>query len=230
MYFAFDSDDLSPRSREKLRGNLDVLSKCPGTLVRLDGFADWVGAPSYNRPLSQRRAEAVRNFYVSNGFDADRFLIRGNGEIQPPCPSSRATDRGCRAFRRVESVIVVREAVAGNGVGGKKSSGKVDRPAASSASPAGQPPGRAHWALVVASLSTRDRAEDAAQTFRARLPELADKIQVYEDAPRRHRVVLRTFRSPEDARRLQRRYGTDLPSDTWMVKIDSSDGGVWAQR
>jgi OmpA family len=44
------------------------------------GHADIRGAKSYNLKLSERRAEAVKNFLVSKGVPADKIQVRADGK------------------------------------------------------------------------------------------------------------------------------------------------------
>ena len=60
----------------------------------------------YNLDLSQRRADAVRDFLIENGIRAERITARGEGEEKAVAPN--ATTEGRRENRRVE-VIVPRE-------------------------------------------------------------------------------------------------------------------------
>jgi outer membrane protein OmpA-like peptidoglycan-associated protein len=52
--------------------------------------------------LSQRRAEAVRNYLISKGIAADRLTAKGYGESQPV--ADNATDEGRFKNRRVELI------------------------------------------------------------------------------------------------------------------------------
>ena len=58
--------------------------QCPGTpagaKVDITGFADSRGPESYNMKLSERRAEAVREYLEQAGLDAERLSARGYGE------------------------------------------------------------------------------------------------------------------------------------------------------
>jgi len=69
----------------------------------IEGHTDSTGSDSYNQELSQRRAEAVRNFLVSNGITGDRIVARGYGESYPVTVNT--TEAGRQQNRRVEVVI-----------------------------------------------------------------------------------------------------------------------------
>ncbi len=72
--------------------------------VEVAGHTDSSGAESFNKSLSQKRANAVRKRVVSlGGFDSSKFKAMGYGESQPI--SSNATRTGRAENRRVEFKI-----------------------------------------------------------------------------------------------------------------------------
>ena len=54
-----------------------------GKAVRIEGHADASGAPAVNLPLSQRRAEAVRDYLVELGADPSMIVPVGVGANAP---------------------------------------------------------------------------------------------------------------------------------------------------
>jgi OOP family OmpA-OmpF porin len=62
-----------------------------------------VGSDKSNLDLSQQRAEAVRDFLIKNGIDAERIEARGYGEAAPV--ASNDTEAGRQQNRRVEIVF-----------------------------------------------------------------------------------------------------------------------------
>jgi OmpA-OmpF porin, OOP family len=60
-------------------------------LVHVDGHADRLGSPQYNQQLSEKRAEAVRAYLVSKGFDAAKIETLGSGKTNPvkSCPDQK---------------------------------------------------------------------------------------------------------------------------------------------
>ncbi len=67
------------------------------------GHTDSTGSNEYNQGLSERRADAARNFLVGAGLDPDRVTAVGRGEEEPIADNS--TDAGRQANRRVEVAI-----------------------------------------------------------------------------------------------------------------------------
>jgi outer membrane protein OmpA-like peptidoglycan-associated protein len=70
--------------------------------VEVDGYTDSRGKDKYNLKLSQRRAEAVRNYLISKGVAADRLTAKGFGETKPVADNKTAEGRFKN--RRVELV------------------------------------------------------------------------------------------------------------------------------
>jgi hypothetical protein len=56
--------------------------------VRLEGFADRAGGATGNQRLSERRAQAAKDFLVEHGVESDRIMVFGHGEASdhPPAP------------------------------------------------------------------------------------------------------------------------------------------------
>ncbi len=81
---------------EQLKGNSDVR-------IAIEGHTDSVGNDEKNMELSEKRANAVRDYLVSNGVPAERVTATGKGEADPV--ASNKTAAGRLQNRRVELVI-----------------------------------------------------------------------------------------------------------------------------
>ena len=92
--FEFDRATLTPEARAKLDQEIVARAKDLGTisLVHVDGHADRLGSHEYNQRLSERRAEAVRAYLVSRGFDASKIETLGSGKTNPvkSCPDQKS--------------------------------------------------------------------------------------------------------------------------------------------
>lgn len=81
----FDFDKSVIRSDAK--GNLDALiDKLKGVnleVVIVVGHADRIGTDAYNMRLSARRAEAVKQYFISRGIPSARLQSEGRGEREP---------------------------------------------------------------------------------------------------------------------------------------------------
>jgi outer membrane protein OmpA-like peptidoglycan-associated protein len=83
-----------------------LLKDRPRSTIYIEGYTDSSGPESYNLDLSQRRADAVRDFLIDSGISPNRIVTRGYGEADPVAAND--TIAGRRENRRVE-VIVPRE-------------------------------------------------------------------------------------------------------------------------
>jgi len=103
VLFEYDKADLKPGAMRSLEPLMTFLREHPDRTLVIEGYTDSTGTDSYNLELSQRRAEAVRNFLSSHGISADRILARGYGESYPV--TTNTTEAGRQQNRRVEVII-----------------------------------------------------------------------------------------------------------------------------
>lgn len=106
LYFGFDEDEMSPRTRRQLEIVSNILKSDPGKKITLSGHADALGTKEYNSSLSARRAEVVRDFLVTAGVSAPQIILLAKGASQPRRPNITETGEdypdGRRANRRTE--------------------------------------------------------------------------------------------------------------------------------
>lgn len=82
----------------KIKGTEGVVS------IRIEGHTDNIGSASYNKKLSYKRANSLKEYLVRrHGVDPDIFVVKGYGEEKPV--ASNKTANGRRKNRRV--VIIV---------------------------------------------------------------------------------------------------------------------------
>ena len=98
--FDFDSARLTPNARTILRNVAERLAYHHKTEVEISGHTDSVGSRAYNQRLSERRAEAVRDYLIELGVDAERLTAVGFGPEQPI--ASNDTEEGREVNRRIE--------------------------------------------------------------------------------------------------------------------------------
>jgi OOP family OmpA-OmpF porin len=102
--FDFDKSVIKPEGRAKLD---DLVNKVKGInleVVIAIGHADWIGTDAYNQKLSERRAEAVKAYFVSRGIEGNRVYTEGKGEKQPVADNK--TKEGRAQNRRTEIEII----------------------------------------------------------------------------------------------------------------------------
>ena len=80
----FDSNTtaMTPRSRATLDRLVSQLRHAPRATIEIGGHTDKYGEPDYNLQLSLRRAEAVRDYFVSHGLK-NQFTAVGYGSSRP---------------------------------------------------------------------------------------------------------------------------------------------------
>jgi len=85
VLFDFDSASLKPEGRgaidSQVVSSLSRMQKLEVVLV--SGHTDRLGTEAYNQRLSQRRADAVRDYLVGKGVDKAKIETIGMGEKQP---------------------------------------------------------------------------------------------------------------------------------------------------
>lgn len=97
--FESNSAKISPRGRATLEKLIPLLRREPKAAIEIAGHTDGYGAVDYNIQLSRRRAEAVRQYFITRGL-TNRFTAVGYGATQPL--SSDKTKAGLRNNRRIE--------------------------------------------------------------------------------------------------------------------------------
>jgi OOP family OmpA-OmpF porin len=82
--FGFDKSKLQEGSKPILDGVVAKLKEHEEfKLVMVNGHTDRIGSEAYNQKLSERRANEVKEYIVSQGIDASRLQAIGKGESDP---------------------------------------------------------------------------------------------------------------------------------------------------
>jgi outer membrane protein OmpA-like peptidoglycan-associated protein len=103
VLFDFNQATLKPGAKEKLARVSGILLAYPSLHLSVEGHTDSIGTPEYNMKLSQRRADAVRDYLVSNNINTANIQAVGMGEANPV--ASNSTAQGRQQNRRVEMVV-----------------------------------------------------------------------------------------------------------------------------
>lgn len=80
-----------------------ILQAYPGLKLQVEGYTDSVGSDEYNQKLSENRADAVRDFLVTQGVQPDNITATGYGKAKPV--ADNATSSGRAQNRRVNLVV-----------------------------------------------------------------------------------------------------------------------------
>jgi outer membrane protein OmpA-like peptidoglycan-associated protein len=101
MLFDFDKADVRQEYHSALDETKLVFDAYPDMKVQIAGYTCDIGSEQYNQNLSERRANAVRDYLVNKtGIDPNRLSVTGYGETRPAYPNDSEENR--RKNRRVE--------------------------------------------------------------------------------------------------------------------------------
>ncbi|WMN07495.1 OmpA family protein [Marivirga arenosa] len=92
IYFEFDSYELSEKSKNEINKIADFLINNPQVKIEIGGYTDLVGSKSYNKTLSQKRANAVYNSLLEfPEIEKDNISARGYGAEKLPTGEFKKT-------------------------------------------------------------------------------------------------------------------------------------------
>ena len=104
IFFETDSYELLEASKIELNGLIKFMQDNKNVKILIGGHTDNVGTPAHNQQLSEKRAESVYNYLISNGISADRLQFKGFGMDNPI--ESNDTEEGRAKNRRTEVTIL----------------------------------------------------------------------------------------------------------------------------
>lgn len=103
IYFKFASDEILKQSFVLLDEIVKLLQSNPALKLIVNAHADNRGLAERNLMWSERRAQAVANYFISKGIDAGRITAKGFGDTQPI--GDNKTEAGRTKNRRVEMKV-----------------------------------------------------------------------------------------------------------------------------
>ena len=103
VFYGFDQYTLTSEARATLRRQAAWLASYPGVRVLIAGNADERGTREYNLALGARRANAARDYLVSQGVDPARIETVSYGKENPVC---RQSTEECWARNRNATTII----------------------------------------------------------------------------------------------------------------------------
>lgn len=104
IFFDTGKSELRPESGPELDRLVATLNDNPKMTIEVRGHTDNTGSDEINNKLSQDRADAVREYFISKGIEPDRVASKGFGKNKPV--TTNDTEQGRQQNRRVEFVIV----------------------------------------------------------------------------------------------------------------------------
>ncbi len=103
VLFDFNKYTLKPEARERLARISGIVLAYPDLKLQIEGYTDAIGSDEYNQTLSDKRAEAVRDYIVTSGVSMNNVAARGMGKTDPIADNSTAAGR--KLNRRVEMIV-----------------------------------------------------------------------------------------------------------------------------
>jgi len=105
LYFDFNKATFQTESYTELNKLENMMRQNEAMIIEIGGHADNFGSKTYNTTLSQRRANAVKDYLTKKGIDARRIKAVGYGESKP-LASNDDEDEGRELNRRVEFKVL----------------------------------------------------------------------------------------------------------------------------
>lgn len=103
LLFRTAEHELAGSTGERLAGLATTLASMPDIRIDLDGYADERGDEAYNRDLSVRRAEYVRDLLTANGVPEERIQVSAHGEL----PAEEGTADNYALQRKVSVTLSI---------------------------------------------------------------------------------------------------------------------------
>jgi outer membrane protein OmpA-like peptidoglycan-associated protein len=103
VLFDFNKYTLKPEARERLARISGIVLAYPDLKLQIEGYTDSIGSDEYNQTLSEKRAEAVRDYIVSSSVPINNVSAQGMGKADPVADNSTAAGR--KLNRRVEMIV-----------------------------------------------------------------------------------------------------------------------------
>ncbi len=106
IYFTTGSDQIMAGSHFVLDSLGETMTAFGNTFLRIEGNTDNTGSRTANRSLSQKRADAVKDYLIENHkVDPKRFQTVGHGPDNPVAPNT--TDAGRQQNRRTDIKVIL---------------------------------------------------------------------------------------------------------------------------
>ncbi len=104
VYFGTDEYQLDESAKATLAAQAQWLLANPNVRASIEGHADERGTREYNQALGERRANAARDFLVSQGVPAARLVVTSWGKERPVATGSN--EEAWAQNRRAATVII----------------------------------------------------------------------------------------------------------------------------
>lgn len=102
--FDYNSWELNEDAKREIDRIYKLLKENPSVIIEIAGHTDDRGSAAYNLTLSQKRANAVKEYLLQKGMPPNRFVTKGYGESQPIADNK--TEEGRAKNRRFELIVL----------------------------------------------------------------------------------------------------------------------------
>lgn len=99
----FDRFDLIPHYIEKLDEIAQMLTQNPTVKAQIHGHTDYIGTAQYNQDLSEKRAWAVKNYFMNKGVVQIRLFLVGFGYRRNNASNE---NKAGRALNRILEIVL----------------------------------------------------------------------------------------------------------------------------
>jgi outer membrane protein OmpA-like peptidoglycan-associated protein/predicted small lipoprotein YifL len=103
VLFKSNSASLLPEAQGRLDQVAQALKESKGSALVIEGHTDNQGSDTFNQGLSEKRAQAVKDYLVKAGYDSSLIQVSGMGEANPVADNASAEGRANN--RRVEIIV-----------------------------------------------------------------------------------------------------------------------------
>lgn len=107
ILFDFDKHNIKPQAALILDNLVQLMKANPNMVIKVEAHTDFRGSASYNKQLSNRRAQSTVQYVISKGIDASRISGEGFGEERPAVNcGANCTEAQHQQNRRSEFIII----------------------------------------------------------------------------------------------------------------------------
>ncbi len=103
IHFNYNKATINKDSYKLMNQIIKIAKECPTAKIIIGGHTDSIGSYEYNKVLSQKRANSVKDYMVKKGVKSDRLQAIGYGERKPI--TSNMEKAGRAKNRRIEFTI-----------------------------------------------------------------------------------------------------------------------------
>jgi outer membrane protein OmpA-like peptidoglycan-associated protein len=103
VLFKSNEATLLPDAKKRLDQVAQALNETKGSALVIEGHTDNQGSDTFNQSLSEKRAQAVKDYLVKAGYDSSLIQVSGLGEANPVADNTSPEGRANN--RRVEIIV-----------------------------------------------------------------------------------------------------------------------------